>query len=152
MAANDREMGHVDSLLAVLFDQRHARAAVQIAREQRGDMVQVPPVDFIDDHLGGKGRGAGERSRYTVRWKRNGLPLSFLSEPEWAAHQVTGQHALQQRHGPALQGFRQNGVVGVCKGVDANLPRLFPRQTLLQIEAAADEWMRNEHKASSIFA
>jgi hypothetical protein len=46
-------------------------------------------------------------------------------------HEVARKHALQQRHGPALQRLGQDGVVGVGEGVAADLPRLVPLHVLL---------------------
>ena len=48
--ADDGEMGHVDALLAVLLDDAHARAAVQVSRVECRDVVQMAAVDLIHDH------------------------------------------------------------------------------------------------------
>lgn len=52
VATHKAEVSHVDGLFAVLFHQRHERAALNVARVQRGNMVQVPSVNLVDDHLG----------------------------------------------------------------------------------------------------
>ncbi len=40
--------------------------------------------------------------------------------------QMSGQYFLEHGHGPPLQGLRQQGVVGVGKGLGAHVPGLFP--------------------------
>eukprot|EP00047_Mylnosiga_fluctuans_P003292 m.228426 g.228426 ORF g.228426 m.228426 type:complete len:867 (+) comp11740_c0_seq1:45-2645(+) len=105
VAADDREVRHVDGLLAVLVDQRHAVAALDVAREDRDDVVKMAAIDLVDDH------------------------------------QVARQHALQQRHRPALEGLGQDGVVGVREGLAADVPGLGPRQAL-QVDQDAHE-LRN---------
>lgn len=44
--------------------------------------------------------------------------------------QVSGQERLQQVHGPALQSFRQDCVVGVGKGAPGEVPGLQERGAL----------------------
>lgn len=44
--------------------------------------------------------------------------------------QVSGQERLQQVHGPALQSFRQDRVVGVGKGAPGEVPGLQERGAL----------------------
>ncbi len=50
MAANNGKVRHVDGLLAVLVDQRHAVATLDVAREDRGHVVKMATVDLVDDH------------------------------------------------------------------------------------------------------
>ena len=50
VAANDAKVCHVDRFLAMLVDQRHPVAALNVAGEHGGDMVQVTAIDLVDDH------------------------------------------------------------------------------------------------------
>lgn len=48
MTADDRQVGHVDPLLAVLLDERHAPQPVEIARILGADLLQVKEVYVIN--------------------------------------------------------------------------------------------------------
>ena len=50
--------------------------------------------------------------------------------PRPATYEVAGQHALQQRRGPALQGLGEDGVVRVGESAAANVPRVVPAKVL----------------------
>lgn len=49
MAANDGEMCHVDSLLALLLDQGHATKTIHVPRILGGDLLQVKEVYVVND-------------------------------------------------------------------------------------------------------
>ena len=44
--------------------------------------------------------------------------------------QMSGQHVLEHGDGPALQGLRQDSVVGVSEHLGADTPSLGPSQAL----------------------
>ena len=50
--------------------------------------------------------------------------------------QMARQHLLHQAHRPALQGLRQQGMVGVAEGAGGDVPGLLPRQIRLVHEVA----------------
>jgi hypothetical protein len=53
--ADDAEVSHVDSFLAVLLDQRHAAQPVHVTGELLLDLLQEQVVDVVDDlHVPGK--------------------------------------------------------------------------------------------------
>lgn len=55
MRADNAEVSHVDSLLAVLLDQRHAAQPVHVAGELFLDLLQEQEVDVVDDlHVPGQ--------------------------------------------------------------------------------------------------
>ena len=49
---------------------------------------------------------------------------------------VTRQYALHQIDRPFLEGFGEQGVVGVAEGIDGDVPRLFPRDSLFVVQDA----------------
>merc|ERR1719494_446031 len=44
--------------------------------------------------------------------------------------QMSGEHLLEQRNRPSLQGFRKDSVVGVSECAHTYIPSLFPRHLL----------------------
>lgn len=50
--------------------------------------------------------------------------------------QVSRKQMSKQVHRPALQGFRQDGVVGVCTGAHADIPSLSSRKKKRKAEQA----------------
>ena len=49
MGANHTQITHVDSLDAILFNERHASNSVKITGELGLNILQVPKIDLIDD-------------------------------------------------------------------------------------------------------
>lgn len=61
--------------------------------------------------------------------------------------QVSGQQGLQQIHGPALQSFREDCVVGVGKSARGKVPGLQRKGITSNLSCAVN----TRHKSESVF-
>lgn len=60
--------------------------------------------------------------------------------------QVTGQQVLEEVDGPTLQGFGQDGVVGVGTGTNHDVPGLGTERTAPETSDMITEQVRIGHK------
>ena len=50
VAADDGKVGHVDGLLAMLLDERHAGTTLNLTRVHRRHEVKMAAIDLVDNH------------------------------------------------------------------------------------------------------
>lgn len=116
MRSHDAQVRHVHPLAALLLDQGHLPQLVHVLRVESCDFLQRQKRTSSDSAR------PNSRRRRVLVWRDSYVEVALVDLVDDL--QVSRQQGLQQVHGPALQSFRQDGVVGVGEGAAGQVPGL----------------------------
>lgn len=114
--SHDAQVRHVDPLAPLLLDQGHLPQLVHVLRVESCDFLQRQKRTRLDSAR------PNSRRRRVLGARDSYVEVALVDLVDDL--QVSRQQGLQQVHGPALQSFRQDGVVGVGEGAPGQVPGL----------------------------
>lgn len=114
--SHDAQVRHVHPLAPLLLDQGHLPQLVHV--------LWVESYDFLQrqKHRGSGSARPDSRCRCVLVSRDSYVEVALVDLVDDL--QVSRQQGLQQVHGPALQSFGQDGVVGVGEGAPGQVPGL----------------------------